>query len=453
MVWELCTSKQKKKEDPKTVQVISQLADLMLGSLAMPKYSDPGSLFIKVSIGKTTIPNTLVDLGATINVMTNETKEKLALKGLRPTPTVLQMADRSLVRLEGVIEDVVLSIDSWDYPTDFMILQPKVKLGGWVSPLVVVPKKNGKWHICVDYRALNKATKKDHFPLPFIDQVLDTLAGKRFFSFLDGFNGYNKIHIALEDHDKTTFMCPWGTFAYNVLPFGLCNAPATFQRAVLSIFADLINDCVEVYMDDFTVHGNTFIEAKDNLEKVDPKKIQIIQDLPTPSTQKDVRSFLGHAAKDVVFSWTPECQEAFETIKTKLVTTPVLRGPNWELPFHIHTDASDASMGAVLGQKEDNLFYSIYYINKNFTREEINYTVTEKEFLAVVYAINKFRHYIIGYKVFVHTYHSAIRFLMNKPMVTGRVIRWLLLLQEFDVTILDKPGRENVVADFLSRLQ
>jgi hypothetical protein len=260
-------------------------------------------------------------------------------------------------------------------------------------------------------------------------------------------------------------------------------------------------------MDDFIVHGDTFEVAKDNLEKVlkrcidtnlslshekchmlmnegivlghlisskgiqvDPKKVQIIQDLPTPSTQKDVRSFLGHAGyyrrfienfskiasplfvllgKDVVFTWTPACQNAFEIIKNKLVTTPVLRGPNWELPFHIHTDAFVSSMGVVLGQKEDNLFYSIYYISKNFTGAEVNY---EKEFLAVVYVINKFQHYITGYKVFVHTDHSAIRFLMNKPVVTGQVIRWLLLLQEFDVTILDKPGRENVVADFLSRL-
>lgn len=267
---------------------------------------------------------------------------------------------------------------------------------------------------------------------------------------------------------------------------------------MLSIFANLVNDCVEVYMDDFTVHGNTYEEAKENLEKVlkrcidtnlslshekchilmtegivlghfisskgvqvDPKKVQIIQDLPTPSNPKDVRSFLGHAryyrqfiqnfskiasplfpllAKDVVFSWTLECQEAFKTIKTKLVTTPVLRGPNWELPFHIHTDASNSSIGAVLGQKEDNLFYSIYYISKNFIGVEVNYTVTEKEFLAVVYAINKFCHYITGYKVFFHTDHLAILFLMNKPVVTGRVIRWLLLLQEFDVTILDKPG-------------
>jgi hypothetical protein len=111
----------------------------------------------------------------------------------------------------------------------------------WVSPLVIVPKKNGKWRVCVDYRALNKATKKDHFPLPFIDQVLDSLSGKNFFSFLDGFSGYNQIKIAPQDQDKTTFTRPWGTFSYRVLPFGLCNAPATFQRAVLGIFSDMLN--------------------------------------------------------------------------------------------------------------------------------------------------------------------------------------------------------------------
>jgi hypothetical protein len=138
----------------------------------------------------------------------------------------------------------------------------------WVSPLVIVPKKNGKWRICVDFRELNKATYRDWFPLPFIDQVLDTLSGKRHFSFLDGFSGYNQIQISPEDQDKTTFTYPWGTYAYRVLPFGLCNAPATFQRAILVIFSDLTNDCVEVYMDDFTVYGDDFQQGLDNLKKV-----------------------------------------------------------------------------------------------------------------------------------------------------------------------------------------
>ena len=138
----------------------------------------------------------------------------------------------------------------------------------WVSPLVIVPKKGGKCRIWVNYRELNKATKKDHFPLPFIDQVLDTLVGKKYFSFLDGYNGYNQISIALEDQDKTTFTCPRGTFAYSVLPFGLCNAPATFQWAIISLFADISHDCMEIYMDEFTTFGVTFEEAMMTLENV-----------------------------------------------------------------------------------------------------------------------------------------------------------------------------------------
>jgi len=380
----------------------------------------------------------------------------------------------------------------------------------WVSPLVIVPKKNGKWRVCVDYRALNKATQKDHFPLPFIDQVLDNLSGKKFFSFLDGFGGYNQIKIAPQDQDKTTFNTPWGTFAYRFLPFGLCNAPTTFQRVVLGIFSDMLNDSMEIFMDDFTPYGISFQEALQNLEKVlkrciqahlslsiekchmmmsegivlghfissqgiqvDPSNIQVIKDLPTPKTQTEVRIFLGHAGyyrrfinffskiasplfvllmKNVEFKWTNSCQEAFNTPKHQLSTTPILRGPDWTLPFHISSDASDTTIGAVLGQEENHLPYAIYFISKNMTPTELNYTVTEKKFLAVIYAINKFRHYITGYSTLVHTDHSAIKYLMNKPITNARVTRWLLLLQEFDITIVDRPGKENVVVDFLSRL-
>jgi hypothetical protein len=143
-----------------------------------------------------------------------------------------------------------------------------ISVSEWVSPLVIVPKKNGKWRVCVDYGALNKATQKDHFPLPFIDQVLDSLSGKKFFSFLYGFSGYNQIKIAPQDQDKTTFTSPSGTFSYRVLPFGLCNVPTTFQRAVIGIFYDMINDSMEIFMDDFTPYGVSFEEALQNLEKV-----------------------------------------------------------------------------------------------------------------------------------------------------------------------------------------
>jgi hypothetical protein len=275
-----------------------------------------------------------------------------------------------------------------------------------VSPLVVVPKKvTEKWRIYVDFRDLNKATLKDYFPLPFIDQVLDTLSGKKYFSFLDGYSGYNQILIAPEDNDKTTFTCPSGNYAYRVLPFGLCNAPTTFQQAVLGIFADIIHDCLEVYMDDFTVYGNTYQEDLDNLQKVlircqemnlslshekckmlltegvvlghhvssegikfDPVKIEVIVRLPPLKAQKEVRIFLGHVGyyerfienftkivapiiglliKDADFLWTKQCQTSFETLKAKMSMALVIRGANWSLPFHISTDASDIAIGGV----------------------------------------------------------------------------------------------------------
>lgn len=365
----------------------------------------------------------------------------------------------------------------------------------WVSPLVIVPKKNGKWRVCVDYRALNKTTQKDHFPLLFIDQVLDSLSGKKLFSFLDGFSRYNQIRISPQDQDKTTFTSPWGTFAYRVLPFGLCNAPTTFKRAVIGIFFDMLNDSLEIFMDDFIPYGVTFEDALQNLEKVlkrciqanlslstkkchmmmnegivlghyisflgiqvDPSKVQVIQTLPIPKTQTDVRRFLGHAGyyrrfiknfskiasplfvllmKNDEFKWTNTYQKAFEELKQQLSIAPILRGPNWALPFHISSNASNTAIGAVLGQEENNLPYAIYFISKNMKPAELNYTVTEKEFLAVIYAINKFRNYITCYPTFVHTDHSDIKYLMNKLVTNARVTRWLLLLQEFDITIVD----------------
>jgi hypothetical protein len=145
----------------------------------------------------------------------------------------------------------------------------------------------------------------------------------------------------------------------------------------------------------------------------------------------------GLLIKYVHFVWTEQCQTAFETLKAKLSVASILREPNWTLPFHISIDASNTAIGGVLGKKEDQHSYAIYFIRKNLSPTKLNYTVTEKELLAVVHAINKFLHYIAGYEVFVHIDHSAIRFLMNKPITNGRVTRWLLLLQEFNIIVLD----------------
>ena len=155
---------------------------------------------------------------------------------------------------------------------------------------------------------------------------------------------------------------------------------------------------------------------------------------------------------NIDFIWTDKCDIAFVGLKWLVSIAPVLRGPNWDLPFQISSDASEITIGAILSQEEDKKPYAIYYINKNLTPAKLNYTVTKKEFLAVIYAINKFKHYITGYPVVLYTDHSAIKYLANKPITNGRVTRWLILLQEFNITIKDRPGKENLVADFLSHV-
>ena len=364
--------------------------------------------------------------------------------------------------------------------------------------------------MCIDYRKLNAVTRKDHFPLPFIDQVLERVSGHPFYCFLDGYSGYFQIEIDLADQEKTTFTCPFGTFAYRRMPFGLCNAPATFQRCMLSIFSDMVERIMEVFMDDITIYGNTFEECLVNLEavlnrciekdlvlnwekchfmvrqgivlghiisergiEVDKAKVELIAKLPSPTTVKGVRQFLGHAgfyrrfikgfsslskplcellAKDAKFIWDERCQNSFDQLKKFLTTTLIVRAPNWQLPFELMCDASDFAIGAVLGQREDGKPYVIYYASKTLNEAQRNYTTTEKELLVVVFALDKFRAYLVGSFIIVFTDHSALKYLLTKQDAKARLIRWILLLQEFDLQIKDKKGVENVVADHLSRL-
>ncbi|KAK0580012.1 hypothetical protein LWI29_035005 [Acer saccharum] len=398
----------------------------------------------------------------------------------------------------------------------------------WVSPIHVVPKKSGitvvrneqnelvpqrlqtGWRVCIDYRKLNTATRKDHFPLPFIDQMLERLAGHSHYCFLDGYSGYNQIVIAPEDQEKTTFTCPFGTFAYRRMPFGLCNAPGTFQRCMMSIFSDMVEEIIEVFMDDFSVFGDSFDLCLKNLTlvlqrceesnlvlnwekchfmvqsgivlghvishkgiEVDKAKVEVIRSLQPPRSVKDIRSFLGHAGfyrrfikdfskitrplcvllqKETEFDMSDECMVAFDTLKDALTTAPVIVPPNWELPFELMCDASDYAIGAVLGQWVDKVPHVIYYASRTLNDAQLNYSTTEKELLAVVFALEKFRAYLVGAKVIVFSDHAALRYLLQKKDAKPRLIRWILLLQEFDLEIRDKKGSENVVADHLSRL-
>ncbi|KAK1678250.1 hypothetical protein QYE76_039098 [Lolium multiflorum] len=289
---------------------------------------------------------------------------------------------------------------------------------------------------------------KDHYPLPFIDQMLERLSKNTHFCFLDGYSGFSQIAVKAKDQEKTTFTCPYGTYAYRRMPFGLCNAPATFQRCMSAIFHGFCESIVEVFMDDFSIYGNSFDSCLRNLDKVlqrceetnlvlnwekchfmvnegivlghkisergievDRAKVEAIEKMPYPRDVKGIRSVLGHAGfyrrfikdfskiskpltnllqKDVPFVFDDDCKEAFETLKKALTTAPIVEPPDWNLPFEIMCDASDFAVGAVLGQRKD-----------------------------------------------------------AKP----RLIRWVLLLQEFDLHIVDRKGADNPVADNLSRLE
>nr|GEW64958.1 hypothetical protein [Tanacetum cinerariifolium] len=234
------------------------------------------------------------------------------------------------------------------------------------------------WHVCIDYHKLNEATRKDHFPLPFRDQMLKRLARNEYYCFLDGFSGYFQIPIDLKDQEKTTFTCPYGTFAYRRMPFGLCNAPGTFQRRkVIS----------------WSRRALSYHKISKNGIEVDKAKVDVISKLPYPTTVKGVRSFLE-----------------------KLTEAPILISPDWDLPFEFMCDANDFAIGAVLGQRHEKHFRPIHYASKTMTEAESHYTMTEKEMLVVVYAFTKFRSYLILNKSIVYTDHSALKYLFAKKI-------------------------------------
>ncbi|CAN6472359.1 unnamed protein product [Victoria cruziana] len=294
------------------------------------------------------------------------------------------------------------------------------------------------------------------------------------------------------------------------MPFGLCNAPSTFQRCMLSIFFDMLDDTMEVFMNDFSIYGSSFDDCLRKLERVlsrceetnlvlswekshfmvregivlghivfergievDKAKVETIAKMTLPSSVRELRSFLGHAgfyrrfiqdfskiskplcellAKDVTFVFSEECMRSFERLKEALVSAPILRAPDWNLQFEIMCDASDYAIGAILGQRVEKKPVVIYYASKLLVDAQLNYTTTEKELLAVVFALEKFRSYVLGSRVIIYTYHAALKYLLSKKNSKPRLIRWILLLQEFDLEIRDKKGSENVVADHLSRV-
>src|SRR5271156_1480600 len=376
----------------------------------------------------------------------------------------------------------------------------------WVSPIVVVPKKNGKLRVCVKLKKVNAATIRDNYPLSIIDHVIERVAGKEAYSFLDRFSGYNQVSIDPKDQHKTAFATEWGIFAYRVMPFGLMNAPATFQRLMSHAFKEYLWDFLEVYMDDLCIHSDKQNQHVEHLKLIfekcriyriclnpkkcvfmvrqgkilghivskngistDFKKIEVIVMLPRPQNAIQVQGFMGHCgyyrrfiymyvviarplySLITIFIWTEECEESFNKLKEALTSAPILKSPDWNVIFHVHIDASNFAIGAILAQPgEKNINFPISYASRQLNQAEQNYTTTEREGLGMIYAVKKFCHYLLANKFVFFTDHQALLYLVNKPCSTGRIVRWFVILLEFDFTVAVKKGLTHKRADHMS---
>lgn len=380
----------------------------------------------------------------------------------------------------------------------------------WASPVTLAPKGE-TFRFCGDFRKLNQATIADAYPLPRIDELLEKYVTAKWFTSMDLAAGYNQIEMEEGDKEKTAIICSKGLYEYNVMPFGLNNAPATFQRMMDKLLGEYLNEFVVVYIDDIMIYSDTFEDHVKHirmvLEKIkranlilklkkckfgdrnieflghvvgrdglrpNPKKIEAIQKIEPPTDVKGIRSFLGLCSyyrkfvkdfskiakplstlvkKDVKFVWENKEQEAFDKLKACLMKYPVLQHPDFKKPFILITDASGEGLGAVLSQLDENgKEIVIAYASRTLRGAEINYPITEQECLAIVWAIQHFHKYLILKEFKIITDHSALKGLMNAKIPKGRRARWIMELQQYKFEVIHRAGKENKNADALSRL-
>ena len=361
----------------------------------------------------------------------------------------------------------------------------------------------------MDYRCLNNVTVKDSYPLPNIEDTFDTLSGANYLCALDLASGYWQVDVHPKDHHKTAFLTREGLWQFKVMQFGLCNAPATFERLMEMILQGLLWKRCLVYIDDIIVYGKTFQETLQNLQlvfqrirdaglklkpkkcelftreilylgfrvngegaKPDPGKIEAVANWPPPSNVTDVRAFLGFANyhrrfiqdfsqlakplqlltnKGQSFIWEIDQQRAFQRLKFLLTSCPMLYHPIPDMPFILDTDASAFALGGVLSQEVDGVERVVAYASKSLSKSEMNYCTTHRELLAVVRMTEKFRHYLWGRKFCLRTDHASLKWLLNYKDADGMLARWLAKLQAYDFTIEHRPGLQHGNADGLSR--
>lgn len=380
----------------------------------------------------------------------------------------------------------------------------------WSSPTFFVPKKDGKLRMVINYTKVNALCELDRYVLPLMSDCLDRLRGAKVFSSLDAVSGYYQIRVHPPDVPVTAFTTPFGNFEFLVLPFGLASAPSTFARLMDSIFPSSFRKFLVWYLDDLLIfsvspeehvkHLNLVLQKlKEHQiflkpskcsffqEKVtflghqvsssgvscDDSKISAVRDFPTPKDVTGVRSFLGLVGfygrfikdfstvaaplsdltkRGIPFHWNDKEQEAFDSLKKSLISAPILLPPNPRQPFVLETDASGIGLGAVLSQEDDSGdLRPVSFHSRKLSKHETNYAVHEKETLAVVDSIQKFRHLLEGTHTKVITDHSSIKYLLTQPNLSGRQARWLEKLQGLDLSIVYRPGPQNHIADSLSR--
>jgi hypothetical protein len=386
-----------------------------------------------------------------------------------------------------------------------------IHLTQWVSNPVPVNRKQGTIHVCTDFCDLNKACPKDNFPTPFIDQIIDECAGCEVFSFMDGFSGYNQVQIKPEDQHKTTFICPWGTFAYRKMPFGLKNVGATFQQAMSFSFHDL-KHIVEAYLDDlasrsrkrtdhpthlrlifeccryFRIHLNPnkcsfcvtlgrllgFIVSTIGI-MVDPLKVEAIIQFPPPRTILQLQSLQGKANflrriianyaeitkgfmrllnKDIPFFWDGAAQRSFDALKHALTTAPLLWPPNYNKNFLLYLVAAESTISMVLVQEDGSLLeYVIYYLSQGLIGPELNYSHIEKLSLAVVHTVQWFCHYVLFRKATIIVVVNPLQYMLKRRVIGGKISRWIVILKEFDLDFISTKSKKSLVfAELISEL-
>ena len=379
----------------------------------------------------------------------------------------------------------------------------------WGSNIVLVKKKDGSFRCCIDYRQLNSVTRKDAYPLPHVDTCLDAMSSAAWFSTMDLRQSYHQVPVESKDRDKTAFICHPGMYRYRMMPFGLCNAGATFQRLMDVIMSGLnLNICL-IYLDDIITFSKTIEEHLERLVRVfdrlrsaglklkpekctffrhsvsflghvvseagiatDPEKVKAVADWPVPTSLREVRSFLGLASyyrryvegfakiaaplhaltkKGQVFKWSSEAQASFDALKEALISPPILAMPSDVGEMILDTDASDTSIGSVLSQVQDGVERVIAYASRSLDRRERNYCVSRKELLSVVHFVKYFKQYLLGRRFRLRTDHAPLTWLRSTPEPIGQQGRWLEILEEFDFHIEHRPGIKHGNSDALSR--